>query len=137
MGPYPRGCWQRSTVFLEAPKAGASESHWGWGWSELGCWGTQAYGFPVTGRGTKEWWQQRWWLPSPGRQLRGQGPPYREKEVLAPNLKGPIFWGSWASARTGTSRYAVGTAESPLSTSPPRILPATLGGGGPNDGWGH
>lgn len=91
--PYPRGCWQRSTVFLEAPEAGASEAHWGRGWSELGCWGTQAYGFPVTPRGAKQWRQQRGRLPSPGRQLWGQGPPYGEKEVLAPKPARRVFLG--------------------------------------------
>lgn len=74
----PRGCWQRPAVFLEASEASASKPHRGRGWSELGCWGTQAHGVPVTPRGAKQWRQQGWWLPAPGRQLWGQAPSCRE-----------------------------------------------------------
>ena len=99
VGPYPRGRGQRPTVFREASEARASEPHGGGGWSKLGCWRTQAHGFPVTSRGAEQWRQQGWRLPSPGWQLRGQAPSYRKKKgVSSPTTQDPFFWGLGASA---------------------------------------
>lgn len=106
MGPYPRGCWQRPAVFLEASEACTSEPHGGGGWSKLGCWRTQAHGFPVTPRGAEQWRQQGWWLPSPGWQLRGQAPSYREKKgVSSPTTQDPFFCGLRASAWTRATKF--------------------------------
>lgn len=117
VGPYPRGCWQRPAVFLEASEASASKPHRGRGWSELGCWGTQAHGVPVTPRGAKQWRQQGWWLPAPGRQLWGQAPSYREKEgISSPATRDPTPKVPRASAWTraglgeGTMRQTLSTA---------------------------
>ena len=99
VGPYPSGRWQRPTVLLQASETSASKPHRSRGRSELGCWGTQAHGFPVTPRGAKQWRQQGRWLPSPGRQLRGQAPSYREKEegVSSPTTQAPSSQGPTAS----------------------------------------
>lgn len=105
VGPYPRGRRQRPTVFLEASEASASEPPRGRGWRELGCWGPQAHGFPVTPRGAEQRRQQGWWLPSPRRQLWGQAPPCREKEGgSGPATQDPSSQGPKASAWAGASR---------------------------------